>query len=216
MSSPRPRVVVLDFDGVIVESNNVKTDAFRALFSRFPEHADAMMAFHHENISLSRFAKFERLLDLLGQRGEARLLEQLAREYSRLTIDRISTVPLVEGAESFLKELTPRVPVYLASVTPAEDLDVILERRQLRRWFRGVYGCPPWTKPAAVGDIMRREACAPVEAILIGDAAGDQRAAAETGVEFIARDSGLVFEEPPSICFKDLSGVLTHLCARLR
>jgi beta-phosphoglucomutase-like phosphatase (HAD superfamily) len=38
--------VILDFDGVVLESNAVKTEAFRDVFARFPEHAEAMMDFH--------------------------------------------------------------------------------------------------------------------------------------------------------------------------
>jgi beta-phosphoglucomutase-like phosphatase (HAD superfamily) len=51
------RVLILDFDGVVIESNDVKKEAFQRVFARFPEHAEAMMAFHHAHVSLSRFAK---------------------------------------------------------------------------------------------------------------------------------------------------------------
>jgi phosphoglycolate phosphatase-like HAD superfamily hydrolase len=105
--------------------------------------------------------------------------------------------------------------VYLASVTPAGDLEAILDRRGLRRWFRDVYGYPPWTKPDAVRDVLRREACAPQEALLVGDSAGDQRAAAATGVAFIARDSGLFFDTPPLEIFPDLTAVAVGLRPRL-
>ena len=216
MAGRRLRALVLDFDGVVVESNDVKTDAFRDVFSRFPEHSDAMMNFHHAHVSLSRFEKFDHLLERLGKPGDQELRAGLAAEFSRRTIERIVRVPLVAGAETFLQEVTMRVPVYLASVTPAEDLDVILERRGLRTRFNGVYGCPPWTKPAAIRDVLRREQCEPGEAALIGDSAGDQRAAAETGVEFIARDSGLPFEAPPEAVFMDLAGVAAYLKDRLQ
>lgn len=210
------RLLVLDFDGVIVESNDAKTDAFRAVFARFPEHAEAMMAFHLEHVSASRYAKFDQLLAKLGRQGDARLREELAREFSARTVDAIAAVPLVPGAEEFLHAMTPHVPTYLASVTPADDLEVILERRGLRRWFRGVYGCPPWTKANAVRDALVREACSPAEALLIGDSAGDQRAAGETGVEFIGRDSGLPFDTPPRALFPDLTRMAAYIQERLQ
>ena len=58
----RIRMVILDFDGVIVESNDIKTRAFGHVFSRFPEHADVMMAYHHAHVSVSRFDKFQYLV----------------------------------------------------------------------------------------------------------------------------------------------------------
>ena len=35
--------LILDFDGVVIESNEVKTNAFHNVFSRFPEFTDTMM-----------------------------------------------------------------------------------------------------------------------------------------------------------------------------
>ena len=209
------RVLVLDFDGVIVDSNDVKTQAFRDVFARFQDHAEAMMEYHRTHISVTRFAKFDHLLERLGRAGDMALRTELAADYSRRTLERMATVPFVPGAEAFLREFAPRLPVYLASVTPAEDLETILARRELRAWFRDVYACPPWTKPNAVRDILRREACDPHEALLLGDSAGDQRAAAETGIAFVGRDSGLPFEEPAPTTFPDLYAVAAFLHSQL-
>ena len=206
------RVVILDFDGVILESNAVKTDAFAEVFARFPEHAEAMMSFHRANVSASRFMKFDHLVnELLGRPNDAALRQQLAEDFSRSAQEGIARVPFVPGAESFLAEFSPRVPLYLASVTPAPDLDATLARRDLTRFFRGVYGCPPWTKSAAVRDILERESCLPSETVLVGDSMGDLRAAAENGIAFIARDSGLPFETPPELVFDDMHGVANFL-----
>lgn len=210
------RVLVVDFDGVILESNDVKTEAFRDVFGRFPEHREAMMAYHLANLSVSRFVKFDYLLERLGHPGDSVLRAELAADFSRCVLERMASVPFVAGAEAFLREVTPRLPVYLASVTPANDLDAILGQRGLRAWFRDVYGCPPWTKAGAVRDVLRREACAPRDALLLGDSAADQRAAAETGVVFVARDSGIPFDDPvPQKLFPDLASVAAHLRDRL-
>lgn len=214
--SGRLRAIVFDFDGVIVESNDVKTEAFRDVFARFPEHADAMMAYHHANVSASRFAKFDHLIvERLGRESDPALRAELAAEYSRRTIDRVAGVPLVEGAREMLDEFSPRLPLYLASVTPQEDLDIVLERRGLRSYFRIAYGCPPWTKPGAVADVIARERCAPDEIVLIGDSPGDRAAAQQTGVEFIARDSGIIFQPPAERVFPDLAAIAAFLRPRL-
>lgn len=210
------RVLVLDFDGVILESNEVKTQAFRDVFAQFPEHYETMMSYHKAHMSATRFAKFDHLLERLGRYGDTTLRAEIAADFSRRTLERMKTVPFVPGAESFLLEMSARLPVYLASVTPAEDLAVILDQRKLRGWFRGVYGCPPWTKLDAIRDVLRREGCSPHQAILVGDSAGDQRAAAEASVEFLARDSGLSFDEPvPGVVFSDLNVAADYLRSRL-
>jgi len=205
------RVLILDFDGVVIESNDIKTEAFRKVFGGFPDHFDEMMTFHHNNVSLSRFVKFQHLQFLLGETANDEFLVDIATEFSSYVLDCMEAVPLVPGAECFLQKATRKYPVYLASVTPAEELGLILERLQLLHWFRDVYGCPPWTKPDAIRDILKREEIKPEEALLIGDSAGDQRAAKVSGVNFIARNSGLDFEDPLPVIFSDLNQISNYL-----
>lgn len=205
------RVLILDFDGVVIESNDVKTEAFHKVFTRFPEHSEDMMAFHHANVSLSRFAKFKHLQVLMGKTDDDGFLTEIAADFSSSVLEGMDKVPLVTGAELFLGKATKRLPVYLASVTPAEELALILERRKLLHWFRDVYGCPPWTKPDAIRDILVREGIEPEEALLIGDSAGDQRAAQMTGVQFLARNSGLDFDSPLPLTFSDMNEISNYL-----
>jgi phosphoglycolate phosphatase len=207
----RIKVIILDFDGVIIESNDLKTLAFQHVFSRFPAHADAMMAYHESHVSQTRFLKFDHLLSLLGRSGDETLKSEISKMFSDFIFDKMMTAPLVQGAERLLGSVTKKVPVYLASVTPVEELNEILKNRRLLHWFRGVYGCPPWTKPRAIKDIVEREHIDARLALLIGDSAGDQRAAEETGVAFLARNSGLHFEKPLPKQFADLNEILDYL-----
>jgi len=209
------RVLVFDFDGVVIESNDAKTAGFVEVFSAFPAHLDTMMAYHQAHVSASRFEKFDHLLRLLGRDGDGALREELARQFSAAVRDRLVQVPLVPGALEALREFSDRMPVYLASVTPADDLDATLASRQLRHLFRDVYGCPPWTKTSALRDILDREGCDPAAAVLIGDSQGDYRAAMETGVSFVARDSGLPLGDYAGPRYPDLHAIGDALRPRM-
>jgi phosphoglycolate phosphatase-like HAD superfamily hydrolase len=209
------KLVVFDFDGVIIESNDAKTAAFDAVFARFPDHHAGMMDYHHANVSASRLQKFDELLRRLGRDGDTTLRGELAADFSRRTIDEVVRVPMVPGARELLEELHGRVPVVLASVTPQQDLDIIVERRGLASWFTHVYGCPPWTKSAAIADALQRERRAPTDAVLVGDSPGDQKAAADAGVEFVARDSGITFHPLVPRRHRDLFEVAAFLRPRL-
>lgn len=205
------QVLILDFDGVVVESNAVKTQAFEEVFARFPAHSEAMMAFHGEHVSVSRFAKFDYLAKLMGRADDELLKADLAADFSRHTLKGMMAVPLVRGAEAFLRWAKDMLPVYLASVTPEPELKLILKKRGLAHWFCGVYGCPPWTKPNAIRDILSKNNLTPAGALLIGDSKGDQRAALETGVRFLARNSGLSFDGPSPLIFADLHEIGKYL-----
>lgn len=201
------RALVLDFDGVVVESNDAKTSVFKQIFSHFPDQAAEMMQYHHTHVSQSRFGKFEYLSRLVNRDGDRDFIEGLAKEFSARMRELMRMVPFVRGAERFLALAAERWPVYLASVTPQEELDAVLLDRGLRKFFVDVYGCPPWTKPRAIEDVRTKRGIRPSEILLIGDSAGDQRAARETGIRFLARNSGLPFEEPLPLMFADLSEI---------
>lgn len=207
--------IILDFDGVILESNALKTEAFASVFARFSEHADAMMAYHHAHVSDTRFAKFRYLVhERLGRPDGDPLVNELADAFARETRRLLATCPFVPGAESFLAMAHARVPLYLASVTPQEELEALLDARTLRQYFARVYGCPPWTKASAIGDILSLLG-GPRNVLFIGDSAGDQRAAALNGVEFMARDSGLPFDAPLPLSFPDMTAMAHAIRHRL-
>jgi phosphoglycolate phosphatase-like HAD superfamily hydrolase len=210
------RAIIFDFDGVILDSNDVKTDVFRQVFGRFPEHAAAMMAYHQAHVSQSRYAKFTHLVEQrLGRPGDRELIEQLADDFAARARERLERCAFVPGARELLEEMSARVPLYLASVTPEPELLHLLGVHDIRRHFTRVFGCPPWTKPGAVGAIVEAHG-GPAGLALIGDSAGDQRAAAAHGVEFIGRDSGLAFDSPlePIRDIPDLASLLrTRLAA---
>jgi phosphoglycolate phosphatase-like HAD superfamily hydrolase len=209
------RALILDFDGVILESNGLKTQAFAAVFARFPEHAAAMMEYHHSHVSESRFAKFAHLAHArLGLPPGDRLVDELAAAFSADMLERMQSCPMVQGASEFLTRARRAVPIYLASVTPQQELETILERRGFAEWFVRVYGCPPWTKRGAVIDIVSA-AGGPQGIVFVGDSAGDQRAALAAGVEFVARDSGLPFDDPQPTAFPDLARMERALAPRL-
>lgn len=198
------RAVVFDFDGVIVESNHIKTQAFEHVFSEFPQHAEDMMLFHRENIPASRVEKFSLLMRCLGRPDDESLRQHLAQGFSAFVMERMLDVPFVPGAVELLEFLQDRVPVDLASVTPQDELHEILSRRNLARYFGIAYGCPPWKKGDALLDTAARYQIAPAEILLIGDSVGDQRAAAFAGTQFLARQSGLTFDSPQPLFCMDL------------
>ena len=204
------KLVILDFDGVIVESNDIKDKVFQQIFSRYPDHYETLLNYHRTYISVSRYAKFEFLLKTIGQKDNEELKNQLLQDFSSITLEMMKTVSFVKGAKAFLAEIQDQLPVYLASVTPIYDLEIILDSLRLKQYFKGVYGSPPWKKPDAIKDILQKENISAQNTVLVGDSYGDQRAANENKIHFIGRNSGLGFEDPqPDLIISDLTGLFS-------
>jgi phosphoglycolate phosphatase-like HAD superfamily hydrolase len=206
------RLLVLDFDGVVLESNDLKTEAFAAVFARFPEHADAMMAFHLAHVSESRYVKFRHLVfDRLRQAGNEELVSEIADAFSADMRARLQSCPFVAGAREFLERWHARVPLAVASMTPEPELLDVIASRGLARYFDHVFGCPPWSKVTAIREAVRRTGVTPEETLLIGDSTGDWNAAREVGVAFIGRDSGLPFPADAPAPLPDLHVIAERL-----
>lgn len=180
--------LILDFDGVVVESLPLKTTAFRKIFSFAPpKHLDEIIAFHLDNGGMSRYDKFRYIYEnILHEELTPKQEERLASEYVSLIIDAMLTVPYVRGAEDLLKDCSRRLPLYIVSATPEGEMQEIARRRDLTKYFVRIYGSPK-TKAECIREILAESGAAPEEALFVGDAPNDWQAAYETGVRFVAR-----------------------------
>jgi len=181
------RVIVFDFDGVLAESAETKTRAFRELFADHPDHVEEIVALHEREAGRSRFWKFETIYrDILGRTLPDHENRALGEKFSALVLQAVLTCPLVPGAERFLRANAGRRALYVASGTPEEELRYIVEGRGLAQYFRGVYGSPR-TKGEIVRSILADTGVRPEEVLFVGDARADQQGAREAGVFFLGR-----------------------------
>ncbi len=180
--------IVFDFDGVLVESVDIKTQAFAELYRPYGEAiVKEVAAFHLAHCGVSRYDKFRYFHGtLLGQKLTKEGERQLAEMFSNLVEDAVVAAPWVEGAHEFVEAFWQRVPLYIASATPTEELNRIVCRRGMQAKFREVAGSPQ-TK----GGILKRFILAgdyvPERVLMIGDALLDFEGAAEAGAEFLGR-----------------------------
>lgn len=181
------RAIVFDFDGVILESAQIKTEAFVELFSEYPQHSSAILQYHLENQGISRFRKFEWIYQtLLGRELTPHESARLGDAFSDLVFRKILEAPFVPGAREALTHLHARLPLFVASGTPEPELRDIVEKRGLTQFFAGVYGTPA-EKPAIVRAIMDAHGWTADEILFVGDALSDFSAATTVGTRFVAR-----------------------------
>lgn len=181
-------VLALDFDGVVVESVDLKNRAFGELFrDTHPEKVEDVVAFQIANVGLSRFEKFPRIYEeILGlpfPEGESARLDAAL---SALVYEGVATCAFVPGARELIERVAAELPVYIASATPEEEVRSLVDARGLTPFVRAAYGSP--TRKA---DSLRRIAagagCEPEAVLFVGDSASDQGAARESGVSFVGR-----------------------------
>ena len=182
------KAVIFDFDGVILESADIKTEAFRKLFeSRFPDHIREIVEYHKKNMGISRFVKFKYIYNRFSSKELSPQKEALlGDEFSKIVFERILNAPMAQGAAEFLKKNHEKYLLFVASGTPKEELIDIMERRDLLRYFKEVFGSPQ-EKADIIRQIAETYKLRSSEIVFVGDAESDYQAASSTQVNFIAK-----------------------------
>jgi phosphoglycolate phosphatase-like HAD superfamily hydrolase len=204
------KAIIFDFDGVLVESVDIKTSAFARLFA--PEGEDVakrVVDYHLKHTGVSRFDKFRYIYSSILKREltEGKFSE-LCDRFSRLVMDEVISAPYVKGGKEFLDSYCKAYKCFVASATPQKEIEEIIRQRGMLKYFESIYGSPK-KKTDAVKDIIRAFGMSPEEVLYVGDAMSDYEAAASNHIHFIARMNGNegIFSGIDCIKVEDLTGL---------
>jgi len=201
------KVIILDFDGVVVESVDIKTEAFRELFQGC-ENVDDIVQYHLQNNAISRFIKFKYICEnFLGREYNEEAEKELGKKFSEIVFQKVAECPFVAGAEEFLRVFSKIHPIYLVSATPQQELGRIVMKRNIQSYFKEVWGSPPGSKIDFVKQALQDENIHPEEAIYIGDMIEDYKVAQKTGVQFVGRKNVESFDGFNIPVFPDMIGI---------
>lgn len=189
--SGRFDAIVFDFDGVLVESTDVKTRAFAALYAGYgPDIERQVVEYHLKHAGISRYRKFQYYQEqLLGVPYSSTDGEQLSVRFSQQVVDAIVQVPYVPGARNILECCLGKRPMFVASGTPEHELREIIERRQMTSYFVSVHGSPA-TKAEILQALIRTHGFSAPRVLMVGDALADLEGAEQAGTAFIGRVAG--------------------------
>ena len=177
------KAAIFDFDGVILDSENYKMDAHVALFSDHPK-VNEIKEYIYSSAGINRYHKYRHIHENILQTDYTPEIEkELSDRYDAATFEGLKELPLIEGVEDYLKILN--IPRYIASSTPQHALDKIVDVRNLRSYFTGIYGNPT-LKNNVVEMAMEDLNLKPEQIVFFGDTMTDFRAAEATGAHFIA------------------------------
>lgn len=175
-----------DFDGVIVDSTRIKTDAFYELFLDHGENvALAFKEYHLKNQGVDRYIKIKYAFsDILRLPCSDKTLAIYADRFSRIVLDKILICDYVPGIIDFLWQLKSRNKFsFLLSATPEAELRKICEARGLNGYFREICGAP-LSKPDHGERIMEDYHIARRDIMFFGDSYSDLLAARTLDVDF--------------------------------
>ena len=176
-----------DFDGVIVDSVNIKTEAFAELYKPFGEKIVSKVVSHHSSHGgMSRFEKLNYYHEnFLKRKTSESEITELAQKFSNLVMREVLIAPFINGALEFLELLKKKSKkIFVISATPEDEIKKIITKRELGKYFTDVKGSPS-KKRENIEYLIEKYHIAPSESIYFGDSGEDLSAASSLNIAFI-------------------------------
>lgn len=179
------RTLVFDCDGVVLDSNQVRAQAFyNAALPYGKQHAAALRDYHILHGGVSRYVKFEVLLrDMLGEPVTEQAMAALLHAFTTEATIGLLRCDIAPGLAQ-LRAATPQANWLLVSGADQAELRQVFEQRGIAEWFDGgIFG-----SPLNKDQILARESHSgncKRPGIFFGDSRYDHQAAARAGLEFV-------------------------------
>ena len=176
-----------DFDGVIKDSLNIKTEAFYSLFIEFGRDSAKKIKKHHiQNSGISRFDKIPLYLEWSNQDTSEKNVSLYIKKFKDLVVHKVIESPWVKGAEEYLNLNSFNQRFFIVTATPQEEIEYILERLNIIHLFFDIKGSPG-TKAFSIDQSIKGYNLKKKKCLMIGDAKADLNAACKNKIDFVLR-----------------------------
>lgn len=178
------RTLVFDCDGVVLNSNRIKTEAFyKAALPYGEDAAQSLVDFHVSNGGVSRYKKFALFLKEMvhGKKGPS--FDELIEDYATHVTSGLLSCEVADGLAE-LRQATAESPWLIVSGGDQNELREVFSARGIDSYFDGgIFGSPD-TKDEILARELR-EGNITTPALFLGDSTYDYKAAATAGLDFV-------------------------------
>jgi len=182
----RYQSLVFDCDGVVLDSNKVKTGAFyRVAIEYGKTEAEALAAYHVQHGGISRYRKFDYFLrNIIGRQGEFDAeLKELLHRFSEEVMHGLMNCPVAPGLERLRKQTTAANWMIISGGDQGELRDLFGQRGLSGLFDGGIFGSPD-SKDSILARELKNGNIRP-PAVFLGDSRYDYECADAAGLDFI-------------------------------
>lgn len=181
------KTIVFDCDGVVLNSNKTKVNAYYSVAKRMggtDEQAQALVAHHVQKGSFPRNGKIEYYLThVLHQPITPSLMQAYLDAFDEVLDETLMECEIASGLFA-LKETTPNARWMLLSGGDQAELRRLFPRRNLAHLFEaGIFGGPDQKMEVLAREMGNGNLAMP--ALFLGDSKYDHQASTGAGLDFI-------------------------------
>lgn len=178
--------IIFDCDGVILDSNRIKTDAFRKALSDEPvELVDRFIQYHKDNGGVSRYIKLQYYFNEIKKQKEfSQSLYDALEHFAAIVREALIKALMIEGVEAFLYLCQAhKVSCFVNSGGDQDELRKVFVERGIDHLFSMILGSPASKKENLAKLFADDRLSSPT--VFCGDAYSDYLAAKAYKVDFI-------------------------------
>jgi len=178
--------IIFDFDGVICDSVNVKTEAFKFMYNEYgKEVVEKVEIYHNQHGGISRYEKFRYFhKEFLGIKLSEEEVFKMAEVFSSIVLQKVIDSDYIPGVIEFIKSRFKNTDLFICTGTPETEILEILESKKIKKYFTGIYGSPK-SKVESINLIINNFKIKRDQLEFYGDAMTDYNAAKVTQIKFI-------------------------------
>ena len=175
-----------DFDGVIINSDDVRTEGFKYIFDSYSKkYIEKLINYHTINGGLSRYEKIEYFSQkILDKKLDDEAKRQYAQLYGDFCKERLCDKNLlIKGSISFIKENYKKFNFHLVSASDEKELIYLCSNLDIKKYFKSISGSPV-NKIDNIKKLLKSNNYNESSCCLIGDSINDKFAATENRISF--------------------------------
>ena len=177
---------IFDCDGVILNSNRLKSNAFAAaLPHEHPDLVNEFVAYHKENGGISRYAKFKYYFKKMKNQVEAEIeIKSALHKFANIVSDGLLKCDYIPGVLEFIENLFKlNKQMFVVSGSDEKELNHVFMMKGIYHYFENIYGSPAnkiENTKKVVSNIKESKS-----GLFFGDSKSDYDAANKFGLDFI-------------------------------
>ena len=178
--------VIFDCDGVILDTNKIKTEAFQKTLKGFPEEKIAkLITFHKKNGGISRKIKFEYFFNNIIHDFDQKKINHSLKIFRKISFQKILLSHYIKGVLKFIKILNRNnIKVFIVSGALQSELRKIFILRNKSKYFNKILGTPK-NKIENIKIILDKYSLDKNRGVFFGDSSTDYISAKKFKMNFI-------------------------------
>lgn len=177
------KAIVFDFDGVVVESNQIKRELF---FEIWGKYRDDLVIEDVLKLGGTRYEIIQKIYNhLIAQNLQLTVsYEDYIDKYTKISQERISDLKINPNIKNMLEKYYKNKLLFINSATPKESLKRICKNLSIDKFFDDIYGAEV-DKAQNFYDIFNKYNLQSSEVLFYGDMKSDKSVANALSIYFI-------------------------------